>query len=53
MDCTIKFLCIGYTLLMFAVAGGNLDIVKYFLNREADVNAKDNDGKFLILCFIV
>ncbi len=47
------FIFIGYTPLMAAAVGGNLDLVKLFLNKDADVNAKDNEGKFLILCFIV
>ncbi len=47
------FLFKGYTPLMYAAAlGGNLDIVKLFLNKGANVRAKDDDGKFLILYFI-
>ena len=42
----------GSTPLMFAAAGGNLDIVELFLNNGADVNDKSNRGKFLILYFI-
>ncbi len=53
MDCAIKFLFKGWTPLIAAAEGGNLDIVKLFLDKEADVNAKNNYGKFLILCFIV
>ncbi len=47
------FLFKGETPLMYAAWGGNLDIVKLFLNRGADIKAKNNDGKFLILYFIV
>ena len=47
------FLFKGLTTLMAAAQGGNLDIVKLFLNKGADVRAKDDDGKFLILYFIV
>ena len=46
------FIFKGYTPLMAAAQGGNLDIVNLFLNKGADVRAKDDDGKFLILCFI-
>ena len=46
------FLFKGFTLLMAAAQGGNLDIVELFLNNGADVNNKDNIGKFLILYFI-
>ncbi len=47
------FLFKGSTPLMYATQGGNLDIVKLFLNKGANVRAKDDDGKFLILYFIV
>ena len=38
---------------MGAAQGGNLDFVKLLLNKETDVNAKKDDGEFLILFFIV
>ncbi len=47
------FIFIGSTPLMYAAVGGNLDIVELFLNKGADIKAKNNDGKFLILYFIV
>ena len=47
------FLFKGLTTLMAAAQGGNLDIVELFLNKGADIKAKDKYGKFLILCFIV
>ena len=47
------FIFIGETPLMAAAQGGNLDIVELFLNKGADIKAKNNDGKFLILYFIV
>ena len=50
------FIFKGATPLMYAAydaLGGNLDIVKLFLNKGANVKAKDDDGKFLILYFIV
>ena len=34
---------------MYAAVGGNLDIVELFLNKGANVKAKDDDGKFLII----
>ncbi len=46
------FLFKGVTPLMTAAVGGNLDIVKLFLNKGANVNDKSNDGKLLILYFI-
>ena len=47
------FLFKGETTLIAAAQGGNLDIVELFLNKGANVKAKDDNGKFLILCFIV
>ncbi len=38
---------------MAAAREGNLDIVQLFLNKGADVKAKIDTGKFLILCFLV
>ena len=47
------FLFKGATPLMAAAGGGNLDIVKLFLKKGANVNDKSITGKFLILYFIV
>ena len=45
------FIFKGETALMAAARGGNLDIVKLFLNKGADVKAKDDGGKlFIQLC---
>ena len=46
------FLFIGDTPLMAAAEKGYLDIVEFLLKNEADVDAKDNYGKFIILYFI-
>ncbi len=46
------FLFIGWTSLMLAARGGNLEIVKLLLNQGANVNEKSIVGKFLILYFI-
>ena len=43
---------LGKTPLMYAAQKGHLDIVEFLLNNEADVDAKDNYGKFIILYFI-
>ncbi len=43
------FIFKGMTPLMWAAKRGHLDIVKFLLKEEADVNAKENlYGKFLI-----
>ncbi len=43
------FLFKGHTPLIFAAENGHLGIVKLLLTEGDDVNAKDNEGKFLIL----
>ena len=53
MYCNIMFLFKGYTPLIRAAEEGHLGIVKLLLNKGANVKAKDDDGKFLILYFIV
>ncbi len=37
---------------MTAARNGHLEIVEFLVTHGADVNVKDNDGKFLILYFI-
>ena len=49
----IIFLFKGYTPLLRAAINGDLDIVDLLINKEADVNAQNDDGKFLILFFTV
>ncbi len=41
-------LFLGYTPLMIAADGGNLEIVKFLFKHGANVNDMDNFGKFLI-----
>ena len=47
------FLFKGKNPLMYAAEKGYLDIAEFLVTHGADVNIKDNDGKFLILYFIV
>ena len=46
------FIFKGHTPLMFAAWYGQLDTVEFLVTHGADVNDKDEDGKFLILYFI-
>ena len=41
----------GWTPLMIAALGGDLNIVEFLIKKGGDVNVKSNDGKFLILNF--
>ncbi len=43
------FIFKGVTPLMWAAKRGHRDIVNLLLNQGANVNDKNNDGKFLIL----
>ena len=40
------FLFKGWTPLMWAADGGHLEVVKYLANNGANVNDKDDFGKF-------
>lgn len=39
----------GLTFLHLAAQGDNLDLVKYFVDKGIDINAKTNDGSICIL----
>lgn len=43
-----KFMDDGRTPLMWAAESGNVDIVKYLIEKGADVNAKDSTGKKVV-----
>ncbi len=45
------FLFKGFTPLIYAAQYGHLDIVEFYVSHGADVNVKDNDGKFIIFFF--
>ncbi len=38
----------GLTQLMWAVVGGNPDVVEFLIERGADVNAVDNEGRSVL-----
>ncbi len=46
------FIFIGWSPLKYAASAGHLDIVDFLVTHGANVNVKENDGKFLILYFI-